>query len=69
MSEFAKEFGRRVKRFRELKKLTQKELAEDAGLSVSYLSEVENGKRSVSLIKAVNLAYVLDVPLVCLTGK
>jgi hypothetical protein len=32
-------------------------------VSVSFLSEVENGKRSVSLINAVNIAWALGVPL------
>ncbi len=62
-SNFAVYVGVRIKTIRTRNKLTQAELAKDAGVSVSFLSDVENGKRSVSLVNAVNIAYVLGVPL------
>jgi len=37
------EIGRNIARFRRAKNLTQKELAERAGISVSYLSRIEEG--------------------------
>lgn len=37
-------FGNRVRDLREARKLTQKELAERLGVSVSYISKVENEK-------------------------
>jgi HTH-type transcriptional regulator, competence development regulator len=60
---FTQRFGANVRSMRANKRLSQRELAEDAGLSVSFLSEVENGKRNVSLVNAVNIAHALGVPL------
>lgn len=60
---FAEHFGQRIKAVRASKGLSQKKLSEDAGISVGFLSDVENGKRSVSLINAVNIAHALGVPL------
>lgn len=65
-TEFATYVGDRIRTVRARNGVTQRELAEDAGISVSFLSEVENGKRCVSLVKAVNIAHALGVPLSCL---
>jgi transcriptional regulator with XRE-family HTH domain len=40
--------GVRIRQLRETKGLTQKELAEHAGVSVGFLSELEHGKRNPS---------------------
>lgn len=42
--------------------MTQKQLAEQAGIKASVLSETINGKRSVSLNVAVALEKALDIP-------
>lgn len=42
--------------------MTQKQLAEQAGITTSVLSETINGKRSVSLNVAVALEKALDIP-------
>lgn len=60
---FAEHVGAEIARLRRAKGLTQKELAEDAGVSPSYLGEVEGGRHQLSLIKAVNIAWALGVPL------
>lgn len=60
---FAGEVGSRIRSIRERLRVTRKELAEDAGISVGYLAEVEKGNTSVSLIKVVNIAWALGVPL------
>jgi transcriptional regulator with XRE-family HTH domain len=60
---FLQAFGGRVRNHRKWMRWTQRELCERAGLSVGFLSDVENGKRSVSLINAVNLAHALGVDL------
>ena len=60
---FSQHVGNRIRTIRKRMRLTQKELAEDSGLSVSFLSDVENGKRSVALVRAVNIAHALGVPL------
>lgn len=55
--------GRRLRALRRLKRLTQQDLAEEIGVSVSMLSSIERGNKypRVDLIKKI--AKVLDVPL------
>lgn len=55
--------GRRLRALRRLKRLTQQDLAEEIGVSVSMLSNIERGNKypRVDLIKKI--AKVLDVPL------
>lgn len=43
--------------------LTQEQTAERAGLNVTYLSEVECGKRNISLINLARLACAFALPL------
>lgn len=52
--------GLRVRSIRKLRKLTQAELAERTGLSVPYISHIENGIKQASLQAIVNIAEVLD---------
>jgi transcriptional regulator with XRE-family HTH domain len=52
--------GKRVAELREDRGMTQKDLADRAGISVPFLSEVENGKRNISMGKLVSIADQLD---------
>jgi transcriptional regulator with XRE-family HTH domain len=54
--------GKAIRELRELRGLTQREVAEAMGLTVNYLSLVENGKRGISIPHLNKLAEVLDVP-------
>jgi|TARA_B110001450_G_scaffold252489_1_gene274363 transcriptional regulator with XRE-family HTH domain len=58
-----KSLGDNLKKIRELKNLTQETLAYEAGFSRSYYTEVENGKRNISLINIKKLANVLGISL------
>jgi transcriptional regulator with XRE-family HTH domain len=51
--------GLAVRELRSRSELTQKALAEKAGLNPSYLSEVENGKRNLTWAAIINLADAL----------
>lgn len=44
-----KEFGKRIKMYREQNNMTQKELADGLGLSQSAVAKYENGERLVKL--------------------
>jgi transcriptional regulator with XRE-family HTH domain len=55
--------GKRLMELREERGLTQRQLAEKAGLSVAFLSEVENGKRNLSSGKLLRLADELGASL------
>ncbi len=52
--------GKRIAQLREDRGMTQKQLADLAGISVPFLSEVENGKRNVSMGKLLAIADELD---------
>ena len=54
--------GRNIKRLRAAKGLQQDALAHDAGLHVTYLSGIENGRRNMTLAVLERVARSLDVP-------
>ncbi len=56
--EFYQHFGQRLKTEREKVQMTQDEVARQAGIDRSYLSQIESGKRRVSLYVACRLAQV-----------
>ena len=56
-----KEFGRRLRYLRLERGLTQENLAEEAGFSRSYYTEIETGKRNISLLNLCRLASCLNV--------
>lgn len=56
-----------VRVLRDFRAMTQKELAEAAGISQSYLSEIERGTREGTLSTIKALAKALAVPLSVLT--
>ena len=55
------EIGRRVRRLREERRLTQEALAEAAGVSVPYVSHIERGIKTPSLGTLLRLSAALDV--------
>ena len=54
-----KRIGQRIRIIRKTQKLTQAELAERTGLSVPYISHIENGIKQASLQAVVNIAEAL----------
>lgn len=52
-----------VKLWRELRGLTQQEIATRCGISKAYLSQIENGKRKGRIETLAAIARVLQVPL------
>lgn len=56
-----------VRVLREFRSMTQTELAEGAGISQSYLSEIERGAREGTLSTIRAIAKALVVPLTVLT--
>ena len=55
-----------INRFLALRRLKKKDLAENAGLSVSFVSDVTAGKGNPSLETIAAIANALEVPLVAL---
>ncbi len=58
-----KQFGHRLRELRMSRGLTQEELAAAAGFSRSYYTEIETGKRNISLLNLRKLAQCLQVNL------
>lgn len=54
-------FGRRLRELRIARHLTQEALAEAAGITATYTSDLERGKRAPSLTIILKLARALDV--------
>ena len=50
-----------LKRYRSYRKFTQEELAEKLGISIPFLSDVENGRKWISPATLVKFADVLGI--------
>ena len=57
-----KQIGARIKEVRQSKKMSQKELALKANLSVSHMSEIESGKQALMLSTFTKVVEALGVP-------
>jgi transcriptional regulator with XRE-family HTH domain len=60
--------GDAVRAHRKQLKMTQERLAEKTGLSVVFLSLLENGHRTVSVDALLRIARALNLPLKDLLG-
>jgi len=56
-----KNTGARIKAARLAKHITQKQLAQAADISVSYVSKIENGKVPISIHALIGITEALDV--------
>ncbi|WDL98971.1 helix-turn-helix domain-containing protein [Alicyclobacillus sp. ALC3] len=61
-------FGRRIRAYRKLKRLTQVELAEQLGVSIAIVGTLERGTRVPSRQMITHVATVLQVPEAELLG-
>lgn len=58
-----KSFGKIVKEQRKKKGYTQKYICEICGISASYISDLENGKETIELGKAIYLVNMLGLDI------
>lgn len=56
-------FGKRIKELRNQEKISQEELAFRCQLSKNYVSDVERGKRNITLKVVEKFALGLKVPI------
>ena len=63
MTSLATAFGTAVRHLRQKQGLSQEKLAAVAGLSRTYMSEVERGATTVSLTTISKLAEALDISM------
>ncbi|MBE5872612.1 MAG: helix-turn-helix transcriptional regulator [Lachnospiraceae bacterium] len=57
----SKSFGETVKSRRKKLGYTQKYISEFTGISISFLSDLENGKKTIELDKALAVANLLGL--------
>ena len=57
------EFGKAVKKRRKEMGYTQKYLSDFTGYSASFISDLENGKSTIELDKAIKLANILGLDI------
>ena len=55
------DIGKRIKQARQAKGLSQMELAEAVGISVSFLSNIEVGRQSMNIRTLIAISDILDV--------
>ena len=53
--------GQKIRKFRKAHGLSQEQLAEQAGISVTHMSHIETGNTKLSLSVFVEIARILDV--------
>lgn len=63
------EIGARLKQARLAKNMTQNQLAEAAGISVSFLSYLENGHQAMNINTLIDLLDVLNISADWLLGN
>lgn len=56
-------FGKAIRARRKEMGVTQAYISEFTGLSVSFLSDLENGKKTIELGKAISVAMLLGLDL------
>lgn len=63
MSTIKARFGKRLRKFRRNKDLTQEQLAERVGISVDFVSLIERGLSAPSFDTIQKMSEVLEVPV------
>ncbi len=61
-------FGRRLRKVRQKRGFTQQHVADLAGMSLTYVSNMENGLKVPSLTTIIRLAVALDCKVMDLVG-
>ncbi|MCH5278632.1 MAG: helix-turn-helix transcriptional regulator [Christensenellaceae bacterium] len=65
----AKSFGEAVRKRRKELDYKQAFLSEFSGMSVSFISDLENGKPTIELDKSIRIANILGIDLVLMERK
>lgn len=61
MADVREELGKKVRKLRRERRLTQEELADRANMHFTYIGQIERGKRNPSLINLQKIAKALKV--------
>lgn len=63
MKDIRKLYGERLKAFRKNKGLSQEDLGFKSSLHRTYISEVERGRRNISIVNIARIAKALDLSI------
>lgn len=63
MKDIRKLYGDRLKTFRKKKNLSQEDLGFKSSLHRTYISEVERGRRNISIVNIAKIAKALDLSI------
>lgn len=63
MKDIRKLYGERLKAFRKEKGLSQEDLGFKSSLHRTYISEVERGRRNISIVNIAKIAKALDLSI------
>ena len=55
--------GKNIRKFREIKKLRQEDLAEKTDLTTNYIGMIERAEKNITLINIQKIADALEVEL------
>lgn len=58
-----------MKNLRESKGFTQKQISEKLGVTVGYISEIENGRKKIGIGKIIKLAEIYNVSVEAILRK
>jgi transcriptional regulator with XRE-family HTH domain len=61
MSDILKKVGNNLKKYREIKSITQEELSRICGLHRNYIGSVERGERNISIKSMEKIAQGLNI--------
>ncbi|MCK9417907.1 MAG: helix-turn-helix domain-containing protein [Nitrospirae bacterium] len=68
-NEFRTELGRRIRKLRQKRRLTQEHLAEQSGINAKYLGELERGIKNPTAVMVGKIAAALDSPVCSLLNS
>lgn len=60
---FKEEIGCEVRHYRQLRKMTQRDLAQKTKIDQGYISRLENGRANIDLIKLIDICESLRVAI------
>ncbi len=63
MTEISKKVGARIKKYREKRGWTQKQLAFEAGLHRAYIGHIERGEKNIGLKNLEKIAKTINVDI------
>ncbi|MBI5025599.1 MAG: helix-turn-helix transcriptional regulator [Nitrospirae bacterium] len=63
MPDIKKLFGKRIRTYREMRNLSQEQLAELCGMHRTYISHVERGKKNISLGNIQKISDALQIKI------